>query len=80
MIFGLSAGQSGIYIIDEPEASLHLAWQKKFVESIQKANRSIQLVFATHSPEIIGRYSDYAVKLQRKINSAAIKKEEECNE
>lgn len=80
LIFGLPGGQSGIYIIDEPEASLHLAWQKKFVESIQRVNSSIQLVFATHSPEIIGRYSDHAVKLQRKISSNAIKKEDMCDE
>lgn len=68
LVFGLSAGQSGIYIIDEPEASLHLAWQKIFVESIRDVNPSIQLIFATHAPEIIGRYSDYAVKLRRKVN------------
>lgn len=80
LIFGLSAGQSGIYIIDEPEASLHLAWQRKFVESIQRVNGSIQLVFATHSPEIIGKYANKAVKLQRKINPNAAKKEDVSNE
>lgn len=80
LIFGLPAGQSGIYIIDEPEASLHLAWQRKFVESIQRVNGSIQLVFATHSPEIIGKYANNAVKLQRKINPNAAKKEDASNE
>lgn len=80
LIFGLPAGQSGIYIIDEPEASLHLAWQKKFVESIRRVNGSIQLVFATHSPEMIGKYSDHAVKLQRKINPDAVKKEDVFDE
>lgn len=67
LIFGLPVGQSGIYIIDEPEASLHLAWQRNFVESIQKVNSDIQLIFATHAPEIIGRYSDHTVKLQKVI-------------
>ena len=76
LIFGLPSGQNGIYIIDEPEASLHLAWQKMFVESIQKVNSSIQLVFATHAPEIIGKYADHAVRLQRKVASNALKKEE----
>lgn len=28
LLFGLSSDEHGIYIIDEPEASLHLAWQK----------------------------------------------------
>lgn len=67
LIFGLPVGQSGIYIIDEPEASLHLAWQKNFVESIQRVNSAIQLIFATHAPEIIGRYSNHAVKLQKTV-------------
>lgn len=76
LIFGLPSGQNGIYIIDEPEASLHLAWQKMFVESIQKVNSSIQLVFATHAPEIIGKYADHAVKLQRKVISNVLTEEE----
>ena len=67
LIFGLPVGQSGIYIIDEPEASLHLAWQRNFVESIQKVNGDIQLIFATHAPEIIGHYSDHTVKLKKTI-------------
>lgn len=80
LIFGLPSGQSGIYIIDEPEASLHLAWQKKFVESIQRANDSIQLVFATHSPEIIGKYAHNAVKLQRKVRINNKEKDEQYDE
>ena len=76
LIFGLTTGESGIYIIDEPEASLHLAWQKTFVESIRNVNSSIQLIFATHAPEIIGRYVDHAVKLQKKVNPMAIEKDE----
>lgn len=80
LIFGLPAGQSGIYIIDEPEASLHLAWQKKFVESIQRVNGSIQLVFATHSPEIIGKYDDHAVKLKRKVRIENKEKDDKYDE
>ena len=54
------------------ENSLTLpAWQKSFVESIRRVNNSIQLIFATHAPEIIGKYSDHAVKLQKKINPLA---------
>ncbi len=64
MIFGLKGKETGIFIIDEPEASLHLEWQNKFVSSILKSNENIQLIFATHSPELIGRYRKNAVKLQ----------------
>lgn len=71
LIFGLQGNRRGIYIVDEPEASLHLAWQKIFVRSILKANSSVQLIFATHAPEIIGPYSDKAVHLEKKINPKA---------
>lgn len=66
LIFGLQSKENGIYIIDEPEASLHLAWQKMFVESIREINKSIQLIFATHAPEIIGKYVDKTVKLKKR--------------
>lgn len=69
LIFGLPLDKKGIYIIDEPEASLHLAWQKIFVDSIKEVNKSIQFIFATHSPEIISRYSSRAVKLKKTVNS-----------
>lgn len=80
LIFGLTSKHGGIYIIDEPEASLHLAWQKIFVKFIKEINASIQLIFATHAPEIIGRYSDHAVKLKKKISLSATEKEDVCDE
>lgn len=80
LIFGLPINQNGIYIIDEPEASLHLAWQKIFVDAIQKVNNSIQFIFATHSPEIIGRYSSHAEKLNKTINKSKSKMGDELYE
>lgn len=65
LIFGLKGKNKGIFIVDEPEASLHLEWQSKFVPAILKANENIQLIFATHSPELIGKYRSKAVKLVR---------------
>ena len=64
MIFGLRGKETGIFIVDEPEASLHLEWQNKFVPSILKTNKNIQLIFATHSPELIGEYRNKAVRLK----------------
>lgn len=66
LIFGLKGKTTGIFIVDEPEASLHLEWQSKFVPAILKTNENIQLIFATHSPELIGEYRDKAFKLKRK--------------
>ena len=44
---------SGIFVVDEPELSLHISWQERFVEAIRQANPSVQIVMATHSPAII---------------------------
>jgi predicted ATP-binding protein involved in virulence len=44
---------SGVFIVDEPELSLHIAWQEKFVDAIREANPNVQLILATHSPAII---------------------------
>lgn len=42
-------------IIDEPELSLHVEWQKYFVEAVKKVMPSeCQAIMATHSPEICG--------------------------
>ena len=56
---------SGIFVVDEPELSLHLSWQKVFVKKALEVNNNVQFIFATHAPEIIGKYRDRAVKLQR---------------
>lgn len=67
LIFGLEDTNQGIFIVDEPELSLHLSWQRKFIDSIIDLNKNIQLIFATHSPEMIGKYREKAVKLHPNI-------------
>lgn len=44
---------SGVFIVDEPELSLHIDWQEKFVDAIREANPNVQMILATHSPAII---------------------------
>jgi len=58
-----SLDRSGIFIVDEPEISLHLDWQEKFVDAIQEANPSVQLIMATHSPAIILDRTDNCVSM-----------------
>lgn len=57
---------SCIFVVDEPELSLHLSWQKPFIAQILDINKNVQLVFATHSPEIVGSRRDKMVKLTKK--------------
>lgn len=51
-----------VFIIDEPELSLHLVWQEKFAETILDISPSSQFLLATHSPEIIGINKSKAIK------------------
>lgn len=56
---------SGVFIVDEPELSLHLDWQEKFVDAIQAANPDVQIILATHSPAIILDRTDVCISLTR---------------
>jgi predicted ATP-dependent endonuclease of OLD family len=47
-----------VFIIDEPELSLHLGWQELFVNSLIEASPNTQFIMATHSPTIIGKISN----------------------
>lgn len=63
LLFGLQDTNQSIFIVDEPELSLHLQWQRQFVDTLLDLNPDIQLIFATHAPEIIGKHRDKAFKL-----------------
>ncbi|MEM5528054.1 AAA family ATPase [Gammaproteobacteria bacterium AS21] len=60
--FNRNSIKSNVFIIDEPELSLHLGWQEKFAETIFLINPNSQFILATHSPEIIGRNKNKAIK------------------
>lgn len=66
LIFNVKNSSSGIFVVDEPELSLHLSWQKIFVAKTLEINQNIQLIFATHSPEIIGKMRNKMYKLEKK--------------
>lgn len=53
----IDSGNSSL-IIDEPELSMHVDWQKKLVASLCELNPRMQLIMATHSPEIMADLAD----------------------
>jgi len=53
----LQKKDSWIYIADEPELSLHVKWQEQLITSLRKINPNTQILFATHSPDIVSIYS-----------------------
>lgn len=73
LIFSVKNNTAGIFVVDEPELSLHLSWQKIFVEKTLEINKNIQLIFATHSPEIIGKNRNKTFRLEKKYVKAGEK-------
>lgn len=56
LYFNPETEKANVFIIDEPELSLHVQWQEKFVNALVKASKTTQFVMATHSPTVlIGR-------------------------
>ena len=60
-----NSDKKSIFLIDEPEISLHVAWQVEYVkilEEICKMN-GIQAIIATHSPDIVNGRDDLLISL-----------------
>ncbi|WP_458374748.1 AAA family ATPase [Pseudomonas laurylsulfatiphila] len=53
-----------IYIADEPELSLHISWQEQLTLAISKLNKNAQIIFATHSPDIVGSHQDNVINME----------------
>ena len=63
--FNPEAQRANIFMVDEPELSLHVAWQELFVDAITKANPNLQVILATHAPSIILDRLEKCVDLTR---------------
>ena len=55
-----------LILIDEPELSLHVAWQQQFLQDLQEITHlaSFDVLIATHSPQIIHDRWDLTVELK----------------
>ncbi len=53
-----------VYIADEPELSLHVTWQEKLLESLVTLGGQKQIIVATHSPDIVGKFRDNIITLE----------------
>lgn len=60
------SSENTFFLIDEPEISLHIDWQRLFIEDLKKIAKlgNRQFLIATHSPQIIGNNRDLAVALE----------------
>ena len=58
--------KDALILIDEPEISLHVYWQRQFIDELNDICKlkELQSIVATHSPDIVGNYVDYMVDLE----------------
>lgn len=63
LIFGTK--ENILLLIDEPEISLHIVWQKKFMDDLLRIikYKKINVIVATHSPQIINNHWDRQIDL-----------------
>ncbi|TQP33959.1 AAA family ATPase [Vibrio cholerae] len=61
-----NAKPNELILIDEPELSLHISWQNKFINDLKDVTsiNHIYIVIATHSPDIIDENWDLKVELK----------------
>lgn len=60
----LQKSEPYIFITDEPELSLHVAWQRQIIPAIRKLNINAQVIAATHSPEVASKYKSYIYDME----------------
>lgn len=56
-----------VFMADEPELSLHIDWQERLVPSLRLINPNAQIIFATHSPDVVGAYGSNTIDLEKVI-------------
>jgi len=59
--------RGSVFIIDEPEISLHVIWQQMLVNNIMKIMKGTnsQIIILTHSPQIVHDRSDLLIPIGR---------------
>ncbi len=58
-------GSGSVVLIDEPEISLHVAWQQEVLNDLKRISEiaNLQFIVATHSPQIMNGWWDREVAL-----------------
>lgn len=66
----LARRDSRLFIIDEPELSLGIPWQRTIMGALLELTRgtSLQFIVATHSLEIISSQPEHLVRLERQVD------------
>lgn len=57
-----------IFMADEPELSMHVEWQSELVPALLKINPAAQVLFATHSPDIVSVYQKNVFRMEELVD------------
>lgn len=68
-----STDDSLIVMIDEPEISLNIKWQEKFLEAINAfiGENKVQIIIASHSIDLINPYIESVARLENRVEKNA---------
>ena len=60
---------ASVFVIDEPELSLHISWQEIFVDALLKASPNTQFILATHAPAILAKNErrEWCIDLSKRV-------------
>ncbi|MFM6156207.1 MAG: AAA family ATPase, partial [Sphaerospermopsis kisseleviana] len=64
--------QKKVILIDEPEISLHLDWQRKLIKKICQQVSETQVIICTHSPMIAADYNSLLKELGSKYTNKSL--------
>ena len=62
----------GIFLIDEPELSLHVDWQRIILSSLKSQAGDRQILACTHSPEVGADHGDVVQMFSPKVTEPAL--------
>ncbi|MFT3788914.1 MAG: AAA family ATPase [Tepidisphaeraceae bacterium] len=65
----------GTMLIDEPEISLHIDWQRIIISEIMAQAGDRQVIVCTHAPEVVAEHRDSLVELRSQIWSGTTQEE-----
>lgn len=66
-------GPGTLVLLDEPELSLHLSWQREFMQDLVEIAQlnGFDAIVATHSAQIVGSYRHLLVELKGELSTRA---------
>lgn len=67
----IGTSRSSLFLVDEPEISLNVKWQRQLVDSLLSLAEGshVQFIMATHSIELLTRHKDSVVRLEDRTST-----------